>query len=158
MTKKIIIAVAVMIGAVTVAGCATEPSGPSVAVMPAANKPFEVFASEQAGCESYASQQVAGQAEKANRGGVVRTLITSALGAGLGGAIGGGNGAVIGAASGGLLGAARGHAQDSRAADGIQRRYDIAFEQCMYAKGNQVPGFIPASVPPTTSEPPRSQP
>lgn len=145
MTRKIVATATALLGVFVVAACATPPTGPSVAVMPAANKPFEVFASEQAGCESYASQQVAGQADNANGRGVVRTIVTSALGAGLGGAIGGGNGAAIGAASGGLLGAARGNVQGNRAADSIQHRYDIAYEQCMYAKGNQVPGFIPAS-------------
>jgi hypothetical protein len=23
----------------------------------------------------------------------------------------------------------------------VQRRYDIAYQQCMYSKGNQVPGY-----------------
>jgi hypothetical protein len=31
-----------------------------------------------------------------------------------------------------------------------QQRYDLAYGQCMYAKGNQVPGFAA----PTTSPPP----
>ena len=31
----------------------------------------------------------------------------------------------------------------------IQRRYDIAYAQCMYSKGNQVPGYArPRSLPP----------
>jgi hypothetical protein len=25
----------------------------------------------------------------------------------------------------------------------IQQRYDVAFSQCMYSRGNQVPGFMP---------------
>jgi len=29
----------------------------------------------------------------------------------------------------------------------LQRRYDWTYEQCMYAKGNQVPGFAPVEVP-----------
>jgi len=27
---------------------------------------------------------------------------------------------------------------------GIQQQYDIFYSQCMYARGNQVPGFAPA--------------
>jgi hypothetical protein len=27
----------------------------------------------------------------------------------------------------------------------FQQRYNIAYEQCMYSKGNQVPGYAPAS-------------
>lgn len=33
----------------------------------------------------------------------------------------------------------------------IQQRYDVAFSQCMYSRGNQVPGFapnVPLSAPP----------
>jgi hypothetical protein len=25
----------------------------------------------------------------------------------------------------------------------LQQRYDLAYAQCMYARGNQVPGFAP---------------
>ncbi|HVV70934.1 MAG TPA: hypothetical protein VHI52_05430 [Verrucomicrobiae bacterium] len=38
-------------------GCATTPTGPMVRVMPAPNKPFEVFAQEQTDCEHYAGTQ-----------------------------------------------------------------------------------------------------
>jgi hypothetical protein len=35
----------------------------------------------------------------------------------------------------------------------IQRRYDIAYQQCMYAKGNQIPGFPAAYAPPPLPSP-----
>ncbi|MGH6973372.1 MAG: hypothetical protein ACRED6_01960, partial [Stellaceae bacterium] len=46
--------------------CASHPIGPSVAVMPAPNKPFSVFQDDQAVCKNFADQQVAGAAQSAN--------------------------------------------------------------------------------------------
>ena len=63
------------------------------------------------------------------------------LGAGLGGAIGGGHGAGIGAASGAIAGTAVAGVGSSRELGTLQRRYDIAYSQCMYAKGNRVPAI-----------------
>jgi hypothetical protein len=41
----------------------------------------------------------------------------------------------------------------------LQRRYDWTYEQCMYAKGNQVPGYAPVSVPPPPPpSPPKKSP
>lgn len=123
------------------------PMSPSMAVMPAPGKPFEVFQAEQASCKDYADSEAAGLGESRRRG-FGRTLLTAALGAGLGGAVGGGDGAAIGAASGALAGGAMSARRAADASDEAQRRYDIAFEQCMYAKGNQVPGMAMAAIPP----------
>ncbi len=46
--------------AIALGGCATPPQGPSVAVMPAPNKPFDQFQADQATCKQYADQQVSG--------------------------------------------------------------------------------------------------
>lgn len=35
-----------------------------------------------------------------------------------------------------------------------QERYDIAYQQCMFARGNQIPGVVPASRPSGTPSPP----
>jgi hypothetical protein len=40
----------------------------------------------------------------------------------------------------------------------IQRRYDIAYEQCMYAKGNQIPSFLTAYATPLLPAPPSTRP
>src|SRR5579883_2713326 len=130
--------------------CAQPPMGPSVAVMPGPNKPFEVFQQDQAVCKDYASSQVAGQAQAANN---------QAVGAGLGAAIGGGRGAAIGAAGGAGIGTAYGASSSNYANMSIQQRYDIAFQQCMYSHGDQVPGYQPApgygyGPPPGSSYPP----
>ncbi len=131
------------------AACAQTPLGPTVAVMPAPGKPFDVFQSDQLLCKQYAEGQVAGQAENANMRAVGAAALTTALGAGLGAAIGSASGAAgigagIGAGSGALGGAGIGAMQSDRANMTIQQRYDVAFSQCMYSRGNQVPGFVPA--------------
>ena len=129
--------------------CASEPMGPTVAVMPAAGKPFDVFQGDQAVCKGFASQQVQGGAQRANNTQVGTAVVGTLRGAGLGAAIGGGQGAAIGAGGGALAGTAFGAGPSGQAQYTLQQRYDIAYSQCMYSRGNQVPGFTPASSAPT---------
>jgi hypothetical protein len=139
-----------------VSGCAQTPLGPTVQVMPGPGKSFDQFTYDQAGCKQFAEGAVAGQAQNANTRGVGAAAITTVLGAGLGAAIGGGRGAGIGAASGALGGAGIGAGMSSNEQGGIQQQYDNAFAQCMYAKGNMVPGYGPMIVnaPPPPPPPP----
>lgn len=151
-----------LIALTTLAACASHPMGPTVAVMPAANKPFSVFQDDQIICKNYADQQVAGSAQAANNSALGSAAIGTLLGAGLGAAIGGGRGAAIGAAGGAGAGALYGTSQSSQSNLPIQQRYNIAYEQCMYAKGNQVPGYArapsPSSQPPGYAPPPPNYP
>lgn len=128
-------------------GCVSQPLGPTVQVMPAPGKPFDVFQQDQAYCRQYAYQQTAGGAQQASNRQVLTGVLGTALGAGLGGAIGGGRGAAIGAGSGALGGTLFGAGPAQEAQMNLQQRYDLAFAQCMYAHGNQVPGFQPAYSP-----------
>ena len=50
-------------------------------------------------------------------------------------------GAAIGAGAGALAGTAYGANGSQYEQGGIQRQYDIAYTQCMYSRGNQVPGY-----------------
>jgi hypothetical protein len=145
---------AVLGAALLTAGCATTPTGPMVRVMPAPSKPFEVFAQEQTDCEHYASDQVAGGAQAANNRALGATALGAVLGLSVGAATGSGRGATVGAVTGGTIGAAVGANQSSYAGYSLQRRYDIAYSQCMFAKGNFVPGIMAAAPPPPP--PPRS--
>jgi hypothetical protein len=143
----------IVLASLLLAGCATAPMQPRVAIMPAPNKPFEIFNQDAAICRSYADQAVGGPAAQdvATRdlatGAVVGTLLGAATGtlatAGHGGE-GAGVGAAIGAAGGTAIGAA--NAQQTQAS--LQQRYDLAYAQCMYSRGNQVPGYAPAAAPP----------
>jgi hypothetical protein len=101
--------VTIAIAALLLGGCVEYPSQPTVAVMPAPNKPFEVFQGDDLACRSYAFQQA-----KANN--------------------------------------------DYQY--GAQYRYNVAYMQCMYSRGNQVPGSYvtavgtPPPAPETTPPPP----
>jgi hypothetical protein len=128
-------------------GCATIPPGPSVMVMPPPGKPFEAFQADDALCRGWAEQQSGWQAnDTVNRNTADGAAIGALMGAGLGLAIGAasgnaGAGAAIGAAGGALGGAAIGSNRGLAAGWEVQRRYDAAYQQCMYAKGNRIPGF-----------------
>ncbi len=147
---------ALLLPALLLAGCAETPMGPTVQVMPGGGKSLDAFALDQATCRQFAQNAVAGQAQNANVRGVGAAALTTALGAGLGAAIGGGRGAGIGAASGALGGAGIGAVTSSNAQLTIQQQYDNAYAQCMFTRGNAVPGFGPMMVqspPPTASSP-----
>jgi uncharacterized protein YcfJ len=140
---------AILIGVgMLAAGCVTPPMGPTVAVFPAANKPFTVFQDDQAICKSYADQQIAGRGETATNRALGAAAVGTVLGTAVGAATGSGRGTTVGAATGAVVGTAVGAGMASRAQSQIQQQYDIAFSQCMYARGNQVPGFLPPSAPP----------
>ena len=139
-----------LLAGVAMSGCATMPTGPSVMVLPAQYKPFDVFRSEDLECRDWAAQQSGQPADAVNQnlagGAVIGTLVGAGLGAAIGAASGNaGAGAAIGAAS-GLIG---GTAVASGPADGagweVQRRFDNAYLQCMYAKGNLIPGVVTPS-------------
>jgi hypothetical protein len=132
-------------------GCATVPTGPSVMVLPAQGKPFEVFQAEDANCRRWASQQIGlSPQETVNQNMAAGAVAGTIIGAGLGAAIGAvsgnpGMGAAIGAGSGLLGGTVAGANSGQVYGWEAQRRYDIAFQQCMYANGNQVPGAVQRS-------------
>jgi uncharacterized protein YcfJ len=128
-----------------VTACTTQPMGPTVGVMPAPGKPFDVFQTDQAVCKQFADSQVAGGAQQANNMQVGTAVVGTLLGAGLGAAIGGGQGAAIGAGAGALGGTAVGAGPAAQAQYSLQQRYDLAYSQCMYSHGNQVPGYVPAA-------------
>jgi hypothetical protein len=128
-------------------GCATLPTGPSVNVLPAPGKPFEQFMAEDALCRQYAEQQVKSPQETSNRNLITGAGVGTVLGAGAGALIGAGAGnagagAAIGAGSGLLVGTAAGAGSGQSYASEAQKRYDNTYVQCMYAKGNQVPGVV----------------
>jgi uncharacterized protein YcfJ len=132
-----------MVAVIALTACAPTVMAPTVPVMPGANKPFDQFAADQQTCQGYANSQTAPLAAQANNQAVGSALLTTALGAGLGAAIGGGRGAAIGAASGALVGGSLGAQGSSIAGMSIQQQFDVYYSQCMYARGNQVPGFSP---------------
>jgi hypothetical protein len=139
MKKRVVFA----IGAVAfVAGCATPPpSGPSVMVLPGSSKSFDQFRFDDNECRQFASSQVGGQtaADAANNSAVKSAVVGTAIGAAAGGLMGGNSGAGVGAGVGLLGGSMIGAGAGESSGYSLQRRYDFAFQQCMYAKGHQIP-------------------
>jgi len=122
------------------AGCATVPAGPSVMVMPGPGKPFDVFQQEDMGCRQYARMQIgASPQDTINKSTAAGAVIGGAAGAALGSLTHSGQGTAFGAISGALIGASEGSGQGRYYGYEAQRRYDIAYQQCMYANGNMVP-------------------
>jgi hypothetical protein len=155
----------VLLGVLALSGCATVPTGPSVMVLPPQGKPFEAFQADDSVCRQWAAQQAgAGPSETTNQtlanGAVLGTIMGAGLGAAIGAASGAtGTGAAIGAASGLIGGTAIASGPAYGAGWEVQRRYDIAYQQCMYSKGNQIPGVVRTArrnlrVPPPPPPPP----
>jgi hypothetical protein len=138
----------IVLAAAALGGCATLPSGPSVMVLPGAGKSFDAFQADDAVCRQWAAQQTGITPQKAvndnlTGGAAVGTLAGAAVGAAAGSASGNaGTGAVIGAGSGLVFGTAAAAGPAAAAGQEAQRRYDNAYQQCMYAKGNQIPGVM----------------
>ncbi|RCS58688.1 hypothetical protein DU000_05345 [Parvibium lacunae] len=123
------------------AACAVTPTGPNVNVMPGQQKTFEQFRADNQECRLFAQTETQqGPTETGFRAGAATAAVGTAVGALAGAAIGGNSqAAAVGAGAGLLLGSAVGGESGSQSSQTMQRRYDNAFIQCMYAKGHQVP-------------------
>jgi hypothetical protein len=120
-----------LILAALVSGCASAPTGPSVMVLPGLGKSFEQFNSDDAVCRQWGLQATG------------RTPAEAAATSGGTSAAGGtATGDAGGAASGAIAAPATGGTQYS-GQEG-QWRYDMAYQQCMYSRGHQIPG-VPAA-------------
>jgi hypothetical protein len=152
-----------LLAASLLAGCASFPTGPGVMVLPGSTKSWDQFQIDDADCRNYSSAAIGGKtANQAAADATAKSaMIGTAVGAAAGGLIGGGQGAAVGAgvglAGGSMVGADAGNASGRS----LQQRYDFAFQQCMYAKGHQVPvarGSMPrprySSSSPTPPPPP----
>ncbi len=153
--------------ALFVSGCATIPSGPSVMVLPGTGKAFEQFQADDGVCRQWALEQTGTTTKKvANESTVTGAAVGTVLGGALGAAIGAaaGNpaiGAAVGAGAGLLGGTAVGASNAAGAQVSLQSRYDTAYIQCMYTKGNQVPlppGFQVGHTPAPPASPPPAVP
>jgi hypothetical protein len=130
-----------MVAVLLLAGCVTVPEGPSMMALPGSGKSFDQFRADDLECRQYAQYQIGGAspAQIANNSAVTSAVVGTLLGAAAGAAINGSSGAGVGAGAGLLLGSAAGAGAGQSSAYGAQRRYDHAYVQCMYAKGDRVP-------------------
>ena len=161
---------AVSVALLVLQGCAVAPAGPSVLVLPGAQKTQTQFQADQAGCQQQAQAQVAPSVDAANNQAAATAVVGTAIGAAVGALIGyggyGGYGhyanqaAAWGAGAGMMYGGAVGSSSSQASNLGLQQRYDNAFAQCMVLRGNQMPGVasyrrpMPAVPPPPPNHPP----
>jgi hypothetical protein len=158
-----------IVGVLSLAGCVRIPPGPNVMALPGSGKTFEAFQYDDAQCRRWAAYQTDPEARRAADRGLASAAVGTAIGAATGAAIGAAagdpaTGAAVGAGVGLLGGSSVGAESVERANWSLQRRYDAAYLQCMYAKGNQVPvprGSQPAAAyapPPPPPHPSRNIP
>lgn len=128
--------------------CTVMPTGPSVMALPGSNKSVGQYQVDVADCQQYASSVVAassgGMAASADNSAastaVAGALVGAATGAIIGSATGqAGQGAAIGAGTGLLFGGAAGSSYTAMSSYQLQRGFDSAYLQCMYARGNRIP-------------------
>lgn len=164
--------VAVFVLPVLVAACTTMPTGPGVMVLPSSSKSFAQFRADDMACRNYALESVGGvsPSQAASDSGVGSAVVGTVVGAAAGAAIGGQEGAAVGAGTGLLVGGLAGTQTAYASGYTLQRRYDVGYIQCMYAKGHQVPVYgrvyresrsereVPPSPPPGIPPPPAGMP
>jgi hypothetical protein len=125
------------------AACAAPmPSGPGVMVLPGSGKTFDQFRFDDYECRQFASSQIEGKTpDQAASDAGGRSAALGAVVGGLAGAALGGNSsaAVAGAALGTAGGAVAGTGAGAQSGRTLQQRYDVGYQQCMYAKGHQIP-------------------
>jgi OmpA family protein len=161
--------------ALVLSACASIPTGPNVMVLPGSGKGFEQFQADDAVCRQWAAQQTGITPDRAATqstvtGAAIGTVTGAAAGAAIGAAAGSpATGAAVGAGVGLVAGTAVGAGHAGSAHLTVQQRYDMAYMQCMYAKGNQIPvraatpryaapPVPPPQTPPGVPPPPRGTP
>jgi hypothetical protein len=123
-----------------VSACATVPDGPSRMALPGSTKNFDQFRADDASCRQYGFEQSGASAKQAGNDSMVKSAaVGTAVGAVLGAAVGGHGAAAFGAGTGLLVGTVAGADAAQTSSYTVQQRYDNAYLQCMYAKGNKVP-------------------
>lgn len=113
--------------------------------MPGPGKSFEQFQADDRSCRDYAERSIGpnGGANSVAQGAAVGVAGGAAAGALLGF---GRPGAIVRTAGLGLLlGSAVGASNADESERQLQRQYDIAYEQCMSARGNQLPQNPPVT-------------
>jgi len=140
------------------AGCVTVPQGPTVAVMPGAGKSLDQFHADASVCQQYAQSAIAGGSRAAQDTAAANAVGGAAVGAAVGALLGAASGqasagAALGAGTGLLFGGAAAGNSGAVSSYSLQRQFDIAYMQCMYTRGNQVPGQVARRTVPAPSAP-----
>ena len=158
--------------ALALGGCAVTPTAPSVMVLPGSQKSPDQFQADVGACQQQAQVLLANDAQAANNQAVTSAAVGTVIGAAAGALIGQGSydpsaATAWGAGAGLLIGSTVGGGNSQASSYSLQQRFDIAYMQCMYLRGNQVPGqasyrrqapAMPSPYPPPNYPPPNYPP
>jgi uncharacterized protein YcfJ len=153
--------------ALALGGCAVAPTAPSVMVLPGSQKSPDQFQADANACQQQAQALLGNDAQAANNQAVTSAAIGTVIGAAAGALLGQGShnpSAVAGwgAGTGLLIGSTAAGGNSQVSSYSLQQRFDIAYMQCMYQRGNQVPGQVSyrrqAPAQPYANQPPPNYP
>jgi uncharacterized protein YcfJ len=136
-----------LMATIVLSACVSAPTGPTITIMPREGKSFEEFKKDDDECRAFAAKSVQDGNTAALKEGAISTATGAAIGAAAGALYQGGSsknvgtGAAIGMVGGAAVGAMGASSKETQA----QTQYNTAYQQCMYTKGNQVPGFKPVN-------------
>jgi len=148
------------IGALALTGCGQAPLAPTVSTMAAPGKPLELYQQDIRDCKAFALDSIGGQdaVDRVSQNAAGNALLM--IGANV--AVGALEGQAThhhnyytnqGAANGAAAGTAAGMETAAAGNQTLQQQFDNFYSQCMYSKGNQVPGMAQAKpiAPPASS-------
>ncbi len=141
MRRRLWVAAAVQL--IVLAGCVPQTMAPTVVVTPGPSKSSADFATDLTGCSAQANQQMAPAVQAANNQIVGNALLGAAFGSSTSAAAGASNNAA--GATGAATGVAAGAAAAQTAQVTLRQQFNVAYSQCMYAKGDIVPGMTPTA-------------
>ena len=153
--------------ALVLGGCAAAPTAPSVMVLPGSHKTADQFQADANACQQQAQALLANDAQAVNNQAATSVVVGTVIGAAAGALLGQGSynpsaAAGWGAGTGMLIGSTVAGGNSQFASHSLQQRFDIAYMQCMYLRGNQVPGQVSyrrqAVVSPSANQPPPNYP
>ena len=138
---------AALVSLLALGACVSVPQGPTVPVLPGSGRSIEQYRADTGVCQQFAQDSIARSAQAAQDNSASQAVGGAAIGAVVGALIGGatgqaGAGAAWGAGSGLLVGSAAAGNVGAVSSQTLQRQFDSAYVQCMYARGNQVPGRV----------------
>ena len=155
--------------ALTLTGCAVAPTAPTVMVLPGTQSSPIQFQADSFACQRQAQALLAGAVQSANDQAAANIVVGTMMGAAVGALMGqgyyhGSDSVAWGAGTGLLIGGAAAGGSSQAASYSLQQRFNIAYVQCMYQRGHQVPGWVrtrqqaPAVPPPPPNYPPPNYP
>lgn len=143
------------VAAAQVLSCASAVRSPTVVVAPSRDKSPSVFADDNLTCMAVATQLGEAAKNSSNTQVAGSALMNAAFNASNSAAAGAKGSMVAANAAAGALTTVIAGGQVAQVA--LQRRFDLAYAECMYSRGNSLPGFADAAARPASEIPGSTQ-